>query len=106
MDYLISVYFLVIAIILLVVLVFLYKLMLAVGRLDRRLEQFARHLRDLNLYDFQPGAAGMFAEATEMESDSGSLDESSTGGAGKTDETQAHPHRPSSPADSTPSRGK
>jgi len=84
-DVMTTVYFLIEALILLVVLVFLYKLMLAIGRLDRRLEQLARHLRDLNLYELQPEEDGVFGEATEVESGAdatdGDVDAGEEGGA-------------------------
>ena len=67
METFVSLYFLVLALILLVVLVFLYRLMLAINRLDRRVDQFARHLRDLNLYDLQPPEAGVFSPETEVD---------------------------------------
>ncbi|MBN2711045.1 MAG: hypothetical protein JXR97_01225 [Planctomycetes bacterium] len=64
-----SVFFVTLALIMLVVLAFLYRLTLAIGRLDRRLEQLTRHLRDLNLYDMQPKEIeGVFGPETEMDS--------------------------------------
>jgi len=56
----VSLYFLVVALILFLVLVFVYKMMMAIGKLDKRLEQLAHHLRDLNLYEFHPGENGIF----------------------------------------------
>lgn len=67
----VSMYFLVVALILLVMLVFLYKLTMSISRLDGRLEQLARHLRDLNLYDFHSAEPGMLGVETEFETDSG-----------------------------------
>lgn len=71
-EYITTFYFVLIALILLVILVFLYKLTLAMGRLDRRLEQLVRHLRDLNLYDFHHEEGEVLGEATELERRSGS----------------------------------
>jgi len=55
------------ALLLLVVLVFLYKIMIALGGLDRRLEQFGRHLRDLNLVDLHAPDAGILGTATDLD---------------------------------------
>ena len=62
-----SIFFAVLGLILLMVLACLYKLMLAIGRLDRRLEKLALHLRDLNLYDLHPAVPGVFGTDTEFE---------------------------------------
>ncbi len=62
----VSLYFLVVALILFLVLVFVYKMMMAIGKLDKRLEQLAHHLRDLNLYEFHPGENGIFGPETEL----------------------------------------
>ena len=73
-TFLLSVYFLLLGLILLVILLFLYKLTMAIGRLDRRLEQLAGHLRDLNLYDLHTGGDGVLGEATEIEADEDATD--------------------------------
>lgn len=86
---LVSLFFVVLSLILLVVLVFLYKLALAVGRLDRRLEKLARHLRDLNLYDLQPAemAEDIFGPETEMESGAGTATDAMAGPAASDSDT-------------------
>ncbi len=115
-EYITTFYFVLIALILLVILVFLYKLTLAMGRLDRRLEQLVRHLRDLNLYDFHHEEGEVLGEATEVERRSGA-DEGDLGEADSTDsaitpsryeEDGAKPRGPgpSSGTDTTPLRFK
>lgn len=74
MEYFVSLCFVLIALILLVVLTFLYKLTLAMGRLDKRLERLTLHLRDLNLYDLHPEDENLFGGETEMESAQGESD--------------------------------
>ncbi len=77
-PFLLSIYFLLLGLILLVILLFLYKLTMAIGRLDRRLEQLAGHLRDLNLYDLHPGGDEVLGDATEIEPDENSTDSTLT----------------------------
>ncbi|MCX7934038.1 MAG: hypothetical protein N3A66_02125 [Planctomycetota bacterium] len=73
MEDFVSLYFVILALILLVVLVFLYRLTLAINRLDARIEQFARHLRDLNLYDLNVGGTGVLGSETEVEENSSDI---------------------------------
>ncbi len=73
MEDFVSLYFVILALILLIVLVFLHRLTLAINRLDDRIEQFARHLRDLNLYDLNVGGTGVLGSETEVEESSGEI---------------------------------
>jgi len=77
MEDFVSLYFVILALILLIVLVFIYRLTLAINRLDERIEQFARHLRDLNLYDLNVGGTGVLGSETEVDGE-GSDDTSPT----------------------------
>ncbi len=64
-----GIFFVIIATVTVVVLFFLYRLMISIGRLDRRLDQLTRHLRDLNLYDFAAAEVKVLAGETELESE-------------------------------------
>lgn len=55
------------ALIFLVILTFLYRLTLAIGRLEKRLEYLGRHLWEANLYELGPEPA-VFGLETELES--------------------------------------